>query len=119
MDCSGLWPFRLLTREGPQLHEPTPETRLSMSSGRVGGETHSEVADMAVAVDRFLRRTVTDASSMSPSSPSAATLKYKPHLILSGHNKAISSVKFSPDGNLLASAGVSLSASLSTYLQTL
>ena len=24
-----------------------------MSSGRVGGETHSEVADMAVAVDKF------------------------------------------------------------------
>ena len=63
MDCSGLWPFRLLTREGPKLHEPTPETRLSMSSGRVGGETHSEVADMVVAVDKFLRRTVTDASS--------------------------------------------------------
>jgi hypothetical protein len=33
-----------------------------MSSGRVGGETHSEVADMAVAVDKFLCRTVTDAS---------------------------------------------------------
>jgi hypothetical protein len=33
-----------------------------MSSGRVGGETHSEVADMAVAVDKFLRRSVTDAS---------------------------------------------------------
>ncbi|KAI9434138.1 WD40 repeat-containing protein [Lactarius psammicola] len=29
---------------------------------------------------------------------------YKPHLILSGHRKSISSVKFSPDGNLLASA---------------
>ena len=29
-----------------------------MSSGRVGGETHSEVADMAVAVDKFQRRTV-------------------------------------------------------------
>jgi hypothetical protein len=53
MDCSGLWPFRLLTQEGSKLHEPTPETRLSMSSGRVGGETHSEVADMAVAVDKF------------------------------------------------------------------
>jgi hypothetical protein len=33
-----------------------------MSSGRVGGETHSEVADMAVAVDKFMRRTVTDAN---------------------------------------------------------
>ena len=33
-----------------------------MSSGRVGGETHSEVADMVVAVDKFLRRTVTDVS---------------------------------------------------------
>jgi len=51
-------------------------------------------------------------------SPSAATLNYKAQLILSGHNKSISSVKFSPDGNLLASAGVSLSVSLSTYLQT-
>lgn len=39
------------------MHEPTPETRLSMSSGRVGGETHSEVADMAVAVDEFWRET--------------------------------------------------------------
>jgi hypothetical protein len=29
-----------------------------MSSGRVGGETHSEVADMAVGVDKFMRRTV-------------------------------------------------------------
>ncbi|KAH9082026.1 WD40 repeat-like protein [Lactarius deliciosus] len=35
---------------------------------------------------------------------------YKPHLILSGHRKSISSVKFSPDGNLLASAGALLSA---------
>lgn len=64
MDCSDLWPFRLLAQEGSKLHEPTPETRLSMSSGRVGGETHSEVADMAVAVDKFLRRTVTDASGV-------------------------------------------------------
>ena len=80
-----------------------------MSSGRVGGETHSEVADMAVAVDNFRRVRM---------SPPAATLNYKPHLILSGHNKSISSVKFSPDGNLLASAGVSLSVSLPTYLQT-
>ena len=55
---------------------------------------------------------------MSPSSPSPATPNYKPHLILSGHNKSISSVKFSPDGNLLASAGVSLLAYLFTYLQT-
>ena len=28
-----------------------------MSSGRVGGATHSEVADMAVAVDKFRRDT--------------------------------------------------------------
>jgi WD40 repeat protein len=80
-----------------------------MSSGRVGGDTHSEVADMAVTVDKFQRQIM---------SPSAATLNYKPHLILSGHKKSISSVKFSPDGNLLASAGVSLSVSPSTYLQT-
>jgi len=45
-------------------------------------------------------------------------LNYKAQLILSGHKKSISSVKFSPDGNLLASAGVSLSIALSTYLQT-
>jgi WD40 repeat protein len=87
-----------------------------MSSGRVGGETHSEVADMAVAVDKAyysMGRTV------SVMSHSTTTLNYKPHLILSGHKKPISSVKFSPDGNLLASAGVSLSLSLSTYLQTI
>jgi WD40 repeat protein len=54
---------------------------------------------------------------MSPSSPSAATLNYKPQLILSGHNKSISSVKFSPDGNLLASAGV-LVIGISLYLST-
>ena len=88
-----------------------------MSSGRVGGETHSEVADMTVAVNKFLGQTVTDASEFAMS-PAAATLNYKAQLILSGHNKSISSVKFSPDGNLLASAGVSLSVSLSTYLQT-
>ncbi len=34
-----------------------------MSSGRVSGETHSEVADMVVAVYKFLHRTVTDASA--------------------------------------------------------
>ena len=51
-------------------------------------------------------------------SSSDATLNYKPQLILSGHNKSISSVKFSPDGNLLASAGVSLSVPLSIDLQT-
>jgi hypothetical protein len=65
MDCSGVWPFRLLSQEGSKLHKPSPETRLSMSSGRVGGETHSEVADMAVAVDKSITRrpgTVTDAS---------------------------------------------------------
>ena len=83
-----------------------------MSSGRVGGEVHSEVADMAVVVDKFPRVTRTVMST------SDATLNYKPQLILSGHNKSISSVKFSPDGNLLASAGVSLSVSRSTYLQT-
>jgi WD40 repeat protein len=83
-----------------------------MSSGRVGGETHSEVADMAVAVDEFQRQTE------FVMSPSTATLNYKPHLILSGHKKSISSVKFSPDGNLLASAGVSLPVALSTHLQT-
>ena len=86
-----------------------------MSSGRIAGETHSEVADMTV-VDKFLCR-VTDASEVVMS-PSATTLNYKPQLFLSGHKKSISSVKFSPDGNLLASAGVSLSISLSTYLQT-
>ena len=95
------------------MHEPTPETRLSMSSGRVGGATHSEVADMAVAVDKFRRET--ERVTMSSSD---ATLNYKPQLILSGHNKSISSVKFSPDGNLLASAGVSLSVPLSIDLQT-
>ena len=61
MDCSDLWPFRLCKR-ARNLHEPTPETRLSISSGRVGGETHSEVADMVVTVDKFMRQSVTDAS---------------------------------------------------------
>ena len=51
-------------------------------------------------------------------SHSTTTLNYKPHLILSGHKESISFVKFSPDGNLLASAGVSLSVFLYTYLQT-
>jgi len=41
--------------------------------------------------------------------PTTSTPNYKPQLILSGHKKSISSVKFSPDGNFLASAGVSLS----------
>ena len=50
--------------------------------------------------------------------PPTPTLNYKAQLILSGHKKSISSVKFSPDGNLLASAGVSLSIALSTCLQT-
>ena len=114
MDCSGLWPFRSLTQEGLKLHEPTPETRLSISSGRVGGETHSEVADMTVAVDKFLApdRPTRLESVMSPSS---ATLNYKSQLILSGHNKSISSIKFSPDGNLLASAGVVI-IGISLYL---
>ena len=30
---------------------------------------------------------------------------YQPHLILSGHSRSISSVKFSPDGSMLASCG--------------
>jgi WD40 repeat protein len=92
-----------------------------MSSGRVGGETHSEVADMAVAVDKvYSMAPAPDASvtRYAVMSHSTTTLNYKPHPILSGHKKSISSVKFSPDGNLLASAGVSLSVFLYTYLQT-
>jgi WD40 repeat protein len=50
--------------------------------------------------------------------PRTPTLNYRAQLILSGHKKSISSIKFSPDGNLLASAGVSLLIALSTYLQT-
>ena len=94
-----------------------------MSSGRVGGETHSEVADMAVAVDKvYSMAPAPDASvtryAVMSESHSTMTLNHKPHPILSEHKKSISSVKFSPDGNLLASAGVSLSVFLYTYLQT-
>ena len=30
---------------------------------------------------------------------------YRPHLILSGHSRSVSSIKFSPDGTMLASCG--------------
>ena len=39
---------RPLGRELLISHGPTPDTRLSISSGRVLGVTHSEVADMVV-----------------------------------------------------------------------
>ena len=51
--------------------------------------------------------------------PTTSTPNYKPQLILSGHKKSISSIKFSPDGNFLASAGVSLLVALYTCLQTI
>lgn len=106
--------------------------------------THSDVADMmevhVLPILKFLfggqplsRRdylTITDKfradMSHSESTTTAAASKtedapapvpnYKPHLILSGHRKSISSVKFSPDGNLLASAGAFLlAATLCVY----
>ena len=95
-----------------------------MSSGRVGGVTHSEVADMVAIKESSTSRADTSGMSQSHSESSLTTTtavtpsapNYKPQLILSGHKKSISSVKFSPDGNLLASAGVSLLAVLSTRL---
>jgi WD40 repeat protein len=91
-----------------------------MSSGRVGGVIHSEVADMGDSIKGLSIRRA-DAPGMSQSqslTSSAAAPNYKPQLILSGHKKSISSVKFSPDGSMLASAGVSLFAVPSTHLQT-
>ena len=42
--------MRLCFTGGTTEYGPTPDTRLSISSGRVGGVTHSDVADMMVPV---------------------------------------------------------------------
>jgi len=68
--------------------------------------------------DAFRHPSIIMSHSTATATPPTPTLKYKPKLILSGHKKSISSIKFSPDGNLLASAGVLLLVALSAYLQT-
>lgn len=47
---------------------------------------------------------VPDADAALPHDPATARLNYKPRLVLKGHKRAVSAVKFSPDGRLIASA---------------
>lgn len=52
-----------------------------------------------------------DASTHIPPAvpePQSTRPNYKTRYILSGHTRSISAVKFSPDGSMLASSGVSL-----------
>ncbi|KAF2007904.1 WD40 repeat-like protein, partial [Amniculicola lignicola CBS 123094] len=54
--------------------------------------------------DRHRHRSRTRTPSSTPPPPKPTTLNYAPVLILRGHKKGVSCVKFSPDGRWIASA---------------
>lgn len=61
----------------------------------------SQLALNAMAANDTMDVDAAESSSGLPSTD------YKLHMILSGHTASISSLKFSPNGSMLASAGVS------------
>lgn len=54
--------------------------------------------------------------ALSSASSSQQPALFYPHLSLNGHAKSISSLKFSPDGSILASSGMPIEPSLVLYL---
>ena len=79
--------------EPQEAEQPTPDSRESVAPTALSPPPPPDSSAQTPAP-------VPQPKSQTPYRPN-----YKPKLMLSGHSRSISSVKFSPDGSMLASCG--------------